>query len=654
MSDIEQRAVAVLRRLALDQVQKAGSGHLAMALGAAPIMAALYGRVLVADPADPDWVNRDRFVLSAGHASALLYATLHCAGYGVTADDLRGFRHLGSRTPGHPELRLAPGVEATTGPLGQGIGMAVGMAISERMARARLDGLIDHRVYALAGDGCMMEGVALESCALAGHLGLDRLTVVFDDNDVVIDTQASAVQDSASVCAALAALGWQVIGPVEGEDTDAIADALAEAASDREHPSLIRVKTTAGYGSSLAGTPAIHGGAVSPAEEDHIRESLGCADDEPFSVPNEVEQWWQAGFATRGRAAHAAHELAIKADPPASAKMRQWLAGPPVQAVDDALKGFSALDRPEFLRETGGRALTVIAPVYDNLVGGAADLAGPTFAKVPGGGAFGRNDPTGRNIAYGIREHAMLAISNGIAIDRLFRPFAGTFMVFAPYGAGAIRLAALQHLPVIWMFTHDSLTVGEDGPTHQPVETLTWLRSLPGVVTLRPADAVETAAAWQLAVARMDGPTCLSMGRWRAPGLDHSRAVGAPDKGAYVLRPADGPADVLLVASGGEVHAAVAAANLLESDGVRAGVVSMMSHEVFLAQDDAYKTQVLTPGVPRLVIEAGSTVSLHRFCGERDAVFGLDTFGASAPPDDLLEHFGFTGPAIASAARKLI
>jgi transketolase len=657
----DARSVATLRSLALDQVQTARSGHPGIALGAAPIVHTLFSRFLLSDPARPDWVNRDRFVLSAGHGSSLLYAVLHLAGYDVALDDLRAFRQWGSKTPGHPEYGRTPGVDATTGPLGQGLANAVGMAIAETMARARLKcvggSLIDHRTFALVSDGDLMEGVALEAAALAGVLKLGRLVVYYDDNGVVIDTPAAATHSSDAVCGALRAYGWHVSEPIDGNDVAAIAAATQRALDVTDQPSLIRVATTIGYGSTFAGTSKVHGGAVEEAEARRIKTSLGEEFLEPFAVPVDVRGLWKS-FARRGSAAYADWRNRVEAartvQPEIVAQLESWQSPEPV-SEEQILSIVQPLAEPEAARFTSGRVLNALCEARPELVGGAADLVAATIAYLGGGGDYSAEDRSGRNIRFGVREHAMGAIANGIALHGLFRPFTSTFLVFASYQANALRMAALQGLPVIHVFTHDSITVGEDGPTHQPIEQLAMLRATPNTLVLRPGDGAEAITCWAMALSNRSGPSALIMSRSALPRLDRSRQIGDARRGGYLLRPApDGvDPDMDIVASGSEVSLAVGAAELLAERGIVAQVLSMPSQEVFLAQPLSYRDAILAPGRPRLVVEAAHPQSLWQLAGADGEVYGISRFGASAPPDVLLREYGFTAEQVADAAERV-
>ncbi len=658
----DARSIAALRSLAVDQVQAARSGHPGLPLGAAPILHTLFSRFLRSDPAEPGWLDRDRFVLSAGHGSALLYAVLHLAGYGVGIDDLRSFRQWGSRTPGHPEFGATPGVDATTGPLGQGIANAVGMAIAETMAAARLNGdggvLVDHRTYVLVSDGDLMEGIALEATALAGVLRLGKLIVFYDDNDVMIDTRASVTHDADATCAALRAHGWDVSAPVDGSDVEAIAAATQHAIDDETRPSLVRVKTRIGHGSAWEDSPRAHGGALDEADARNLKLALGDEFVEPFAVPEDVRDWWRA-FGLRGAEARRRWDATLRTvaatRPDVAAELERLRSPEPV--TEELLRSVvPVLDEPEAARFTSARILNAVAALRTDLVGGAADLAAATLAYIDGGGDYGPGDRSGRNIRFGVREHAMGAIANGIALHGLFRPFASTFLVFASYQANALRMAAMQGLPVIHVFTHDSITVGEDGPTHQPVEMLSTLRATPNTLVLRPADADEAISCWVLALEHRDGPTALALSRIPLPRLDRSRQVGDAARGGYILRPApDGVwPDVAIVASGSEVTVAIGAADILDGRGLVTQVVSLPSQELFLRQDDAYRDEILPPDLPRLVVEAGHPQSLWQFAAGMGAVYGITRFGASAPPQVMLEHFGLTAPQVADAAEAVV
>lgn len=651
-------AINALRILSVDQVQAAGIGHIGLPLGMAAVAYTLYTRHLVVDPAHPDWINRDRFVLSCGHGSALLYSALHLSGFDVTREDLAAFRTWESKTPGHPESDVTPGVDATTGPLGQGIANAVGMAIAESMAHARLGTdagpLIDHRTFALVSDGDLMEGVALEAIALAGRLGLGKLIAIYDDNDIVIDGRASTVHDAAGTVRAIEALGWHVSDPVDGNDVEGIDEAIRGALAVTDRPSLVHVRSQIGFGSSFADTPKIHSGAVSVEEVAHIRRALEWPSDEAFAVPDAVRAEWSI-VAKRGAEHYAAWNALRDAAGSASAasSLARWQRPFERSEIEDALRDYEIPSASEPARVSGGHILGALSRRFDNIVGGSADLVAATMTEVPNGGTFGPDNRAGRNIAFGIREHAMGAISNGIALHGLFRPFASTFMMFASYQANALRMAALQKLPVIHVLTHDSVGVGEDGPTHQPIEILALLRATPNTTVFRPSDARETAAAWVEALLRTDGPTILALSRAPMSQRSAQGIIGDPGRGATILHAAE-DAHIDLLASGTEVDLAEAALPLLEAAGVRAQLISVISHEALLAQPVEYRDSILAPARPRLVIEASSAQGLWALAGRRGGVHGISRFGASAAPEVIFEKLGFTAERVAEAAQELL
>lgn len=654
-AELDCLAVNTVRMLSVDQVVAAGSGHYGFPLGAAPMLHTLFHRHVVSDPSNPEWVNRDRFVLSAGHGSAMLYSVLHLAGFDLTIDDLRGFRQLGSKTPGHPEREVTAGVDATTGPLGQGVANAVGMAIAETMLAAQhnQDGreLINHRTFAVVSDGDLMEGIATEAMALAGRLQLGKLVLLYDDNDVVIDGRAAQVHDAAAVCQAAAAYGWHVTEPVDGGAPEAIDAAIRESLARTDAPSLIRVKTVIGFGSRLADNPASHSGAPSATDVAIIRENLGWAETETFHVPAATKEHWKS-FGDRGRLAFEEWQ-----------EMARTLGGveitPKGQFVVDVASGLKALPdvpdalEPEAVRASSGAVMDVVSRRLPALVGGSGDLAAATFAVVPDSPVYGPDTRGGRNIAFGVREHAMGAICNGIALHGGLIPFASTFLVFAGYQANALRMAALQGLQVIHVLTHDSISVGEDGPTHQPIESLPMLRATPNTLVLRPADRTEAQAAWSMALRNTTGPTALILSRMPVPQLDHSEQFGDATHGGYALqlRP---DAQIVLVGTGSEVALCLKAATLIRDQGYEVQVVSVPSLETFAAQEHQYRSQVLPEGVPRLIVEAAHPQSWGVVAGHSGDIIGMTTFGASGKPADLLAHFGFTPDAVAARGLDLL
>ncbi len=654
LNDVPHSDMAnAIRALAMDAVERAKSGHPGMPMGMADVATVLFTRFLKFDPGHPAWPDRDRFVLSAGHGSMLLYAVLHLTGYpDMTMDELRRFRQLGSRTAGHPEFGLAAGVETTTGPLGQGLGNAVGMALAERMMNARFgDELVGHFTYAVVGDGCLMEGISHEAISLAGHLRLHRLIVLFDDNRVSIDGPTDlAVSDDH--LARFEAAGWHAV-TIDGHDPAAIADALA-AARNADRPSFIACRTTIAYGApKKAGTAASHGAPLGAEEIAGARVKLGWSHP-PFELPGAVRDAWRVAGA-RGAADYRAwSERLARAPRDARAAFERALAGAPPAALDatiGALKAKFAADAPKLAtRQAPGEVLDALAPLMPELFGGSADLTGSNNTKPKGAALVTRENYGGRYIHYGVREHAMAAAMNGIALHGGFVPYAGTFLVFADYCRPAIRLAALMRQRVIHVMTHDSIGLGEDGPTHQPIEHLASLRAIPRLTVFRPADAVETTECWALALA-LDGPSVLALTRQTVPA---ARRVHDPEnrsaRGGYVLAEAEGARRVTLIATGSEVSVALEARELLARDGIPTAVVSLPCWQLFDAQDRAYRDGVLGTGV-RLAVEAASPFGWERYVGDAGNVIGMTGFGASAPYDDLYRQFGITAAAVAAAAK---
>jgi transketolase len=657
MTDIAETSMAnAIRALAMDAVQAANSGHPGMPMGMADVAAVLFNRFIKIDPTAPKWPDRDRFVLSAGHGSMLIYAVHHLLGYAdMDMDQIRNFRQLGYRTAGHPEYGHADGIETTTGPLGQGIATAVGMAIAERMQNARFcDDVVDHRTYVIAGDGCLMEGISHEAIDMAGHMGLGRLVVMWDDNSITIDggTEMSTSTDQK---ARFAAAGWQVIS-VDAHDKDAVAGAIAQARADETRPSLIACKAIIGYGApNKQGTSATHGAPLGDAEIALTRAALGWTHP-PFEIPEYVYASWHA-VADRGRAARAAWEARAKASPKAAAffaaqdgSSRQGLS-----AAIAAYKNDLSTDAPKVAtRKASQMALEVVNAAVPEMVGGSADLTGSNLTLTSGMSGFSRDNRGGDYIYYGVREHAMAAAMNGLFLHGGIRPYAGTFLAFADYCRGAIRLSALMGLPVTYVMTHDSIGLGEDGPTHQPVEHIASLRAMPNLNVFRPADAVETAECWELAVMSKATPSVLCLSRQGLPTL---RTAHSDDnltvRGAYVLREADGARDVTLIATGSEVEIAHAAADLLAGEGIKAAVISAPFFELFADQDAAYRAAVLGTA-PRVGVEAMVKQGWEALLGENSAFVGMTGFGASAPAPLLYEKFGITADAVAQSARALL
>ena len=659
--NLETRCIHTIQMLAVDAVEQANSGHPGLPLGAAAIAYVLWTRYLKYDPANPAWPDRDRLVLSAGHGSALLYALLHLTGYDLPLDELRRFRQWGSRTPGHPERGHTPGVETTTGPLGQGLATAVGLALAEVHLAARYNvpghPIIDHRTVVMASDGDLMEGVGYEAASLAGHLRLGKLVVIYLDNRITIDgSTALAFSDDAA--ARYQSFGWRVLR-ADGTNVADIDRALGDAFASTELPALVIARTHIGWGSPKQDTAAVHGTPLGPEAIRVTRERIGWPLEPAFHVPDEARAHFRQAV-SRGQEAEAAwrarFDAYAAAYPQEAAELRALLAGdlPPGWDVD--LPTFSPADGPVATRVASGQALNALAPRLPALVGGAADLAGSTGTTLKGQGDIGPGDYAGRNIHFGVREHAMAAALNGLALHGLI-PFGGTFLVFSDYARPAIRLAAMMGLRVIYVFTHDSIGLGEDGPTHQPVEQLAALRAIPNLAVIRPADANETVAAWRVAVQRRDGPTALALTRQKLPILDRDRFPPADElaRGAYVLADAGSPPDVILIASGSEVHVALGARDLLVAEGLRARVVNMSSWELFDAQPPAYRDRVLPPDVPaRLAVEAGVSQGWRRYVGLAGDVVSLERFGASAPYPVLMREFGFTPEHVAARARAVV
>lgn len=645
------------RGLALDAVSACKSGHLGLPLGAAEIGAVLYGHALQYNPAEPRWLNRDRFILSAGHGSMFLYAWLHLAGFDLPLEEIKNFRQLHSHTPGHPEFREAPGVEATTGPLGQGVANAVGYAMSAKMAMAKFNTaehpILDYHVVCLAGDGCMQEGIASEACSLAGHLGLDNLILIYDSNDVTLDAHASMTQ-SENTALRFEAYGWDV-QQIDGHDFDQILAAFEKAKAATDKPQLIIAKTLIGKGiPEVAGTNKAHGEAgVKYAEA--ARRGLGLPE-EKFFVSNET----RAYFEEHRKKLQASYndwcnkfEAWKTANPELNALLERALSG----STPDFLSLIPEFDPAAAIatRKAGSDVLQPIAKADPLVISGSADLHGSTLNYIQDGGNFTRENPAGRNIYFGIREHAMCGILNGFAYDGIFRASGATFLTFSDYGRPSIRVAALSKLPVVYIFTHDSVGVGEDGPTHQPVETVTALRAIPNLDVFRPADPEETAGAFAAAFQRNDGPTAICLTRQVVPNLSQIPAAvrrqGAI-RGGYTAKKEKGPLGLILIATGSELQLALQAAEQI-GDFVR--VVSLPCFERFLRQTDSYREGVLPSScTARVSIEAGVTDSWYRFVGHRGIALGIDRFGLSAPGTIVLRELGMTVEAVVQAAKSLI
>jgi transketolase len=646
-----------IRALAMDAVQQADSGHPGMPMGMADVATVLFTKFLKFNASDPHWPDRDRFILSAGHGSMLLYALLYLTGYAdMTLDELKRFRQLGSRTAGHPEHGHASGIETTTGPLGQGLGNSVGFALAERLMAARFGrDIVDHYTYAIVGDGCLMEGVGQEAITLAGHLGLGRLIVLFDDNGISIDgpTRLSTSDDHRK---RFAAAGWHVQA-VDGHDPDAIARAIRRARNVIDKPSMIACKTVIGFGApTKAGTAATHGSPLGKDEVAGARQKLGW-DHPPFDIPEPIFTAWRK-IGARGKAARRKWTQRVAAMAEADhAEFERRLKGDIPASVGEALAAFKtkvAAEKPPWAtRKSSQEALEVINPLLPDTVGGSADLTGSNNTKTATLKEMSTANLAGRYIHYGIREHAMAAAMNGMALHGGVIPYGGTFLVFADYCRPSIRLAALMGLRVIYVMTHDSIGLGEDGPTHQPVEHLAALRAIPGLQVMRPGDTIETAECWQIALESRNAPSIIALTRQNLPTLRKAGDDNLSARGAYILA-GEASADVRLIASGSEVQLAVAARDLLARDGIAAAVVSMPSWELFAAQDEDWRRQVLgDDGVIRVACEAAGGFGWERWLGTRGTFVGMKGFGASAKATDLYKHFGITAEAIASAARRL-
>lgn len=653
-SPVDYKSVTTVRSLVVDAVERANHGHMGAPLGSAPMGYELFRHHMRHNPTDPTWFDRDRFILTGGHASMLLYALLHLCGYDLTMDDLKTFRQLGSRCPGHPEYGHTPGVEATTGPLGQGFAMTVGMAVAEAHLADRFNrpgfNVIDHDTYTICGDGDLEEGVAMEAAAIAGKLGLGRLTVLYDSNDVTSDGPLTK-SDYEDVLGKFRAMNWNTIYVDDGNDLDKVAAALIAAKAETSRPTIIEVKNIIGYGSTKQGTCAIHSNAQGPEEAAHIKKAIGC-DWSPFTVPDDVREGF-AGVAEKGAADQVAwNDLVARygeAFPEEAAELARVIAG-------DWSVGAETLERFEggkmATRSASGKVLNRLYKGMPVLVGGSADLASSNKTTIEGLPFMDETHHEGPNIHFGIREFAMAGIVNGITLHGGLRGYCGTFLVFSDYMRSAIRLAALMGAPTTFIMTHDSLQVGQDGPTHQPVEHLVSLRAMPNLVVYRAADANEVIAGWKLAAESKDRPYLLALGRHDVPVLAEASLEGA-QRGAYVIsKDADEP-ELIIIATGSEVEMALAAKEKLSGHSVN--VVSVPSWELFDEQDEAYRESVLPTSVKaRLSVEMGSTIGWERFVGERGATFGNDRFGASAPAADILESYGFTVDAIVDAAYQVI
>ncbi len=662
--ELKLRAVNTLRFLSVDMVQQAKSGHPGLPMGCAAIAYTIWTRHLRHNPRNPSWPDRDRFILSAGHGCALLYSLLHLTGYNLPLDELRNFRQWGSKTPGHPEYGLTPGVEVTTGPLGQGFTNGVGMAIAEAHLAAEFNApgnqVINHTVYAIVSDGDLMEGITAEAASLAGHLRLGKLIYLYDDNRISIDgsTDIAFTEDRA---ARFAAYDWQVLRVADGNDVEEIDAAIQQAKTD-PRPSLIICRTTIGFGlPTRQGTSKAHGEPPGDAELNGAKEKLGWPVEPRFYIPEEVQvhfrqavengREWEAGWRSGMDGYRAAH-------PEKAAELERRLRGDLPADWQSAIPVFPADEKGMATRVASGKVINALAAKIPELIGGSADLALSTKTWIDGTPAFEPDTPGGRNFHFGVREHAMGAAVNGMAVHGGVIPFGATFLAFADYMREPIRLSALSHYPSIWVFTHDSIGVGEDGPTHQPVEHLATLRAIPGMTVIRPADANETAVAWKVAVERRHGPTLLALTRQNVPTLDRSLFAPADglERGAYVLADlGEGDPELILMASGSEVSLIIEAGLRLAAEAVAVRLVSFPSWELFAAQDQAYRESVFpTLAKARLAVEAGVSMGWERWVGEKGAILGIDRFGASAPSEVVYREFGLTIGNIVKRALQLM
>lgn len=663
--EIDMLSIDSIRTLSIDAIEKANSGHPGMPMGAAPMAYTLWTRYMNINPKNPEWFNRDRFVLSAGHGSMLLYSLLHLAGYDLSMDDIKQFRQWGSKTPGHPEFGHTAGVDATTGPLGQGIAMAVGMAMAERHLAAVYNkdnyNLVDHYTYTICGDGDLMEGVSAEAASLAAHLKLGRMIVLYDSNDISLDGDLDK-SFSESVEGRFKAYGWQYIRVEDGNNLEEIARAIEEAKTDEDRPTMIEVKTIIGYGSpNLSGKSDVHGAPLGADELKLTKEAYKWTFEEDFHVPSEVYEHFKQQIAEKGEQAEQAwNELFAKYKseyPELGAQLEKAMKGELVEGWD---KDIPVYEEGKSLasRASSGEALNGIAKNLPYLVGGSADLAGSNKTMIKGSGDFFPGSFEGRNIWFGVREFAMGAAMNGMALHGGLKVFGGTFFVFSDYLKPAIRLAALMGLPVTYVFTHDSIAVGEDGPTHEPVEQLAGLRAMPNLSVIRPADGNETAAAWKLSVESTKTPTALVLTRQNLPTIKNTdkNAYEGVSKGAYVISPAGKDnADALLLAAGSEVGLAVKAQEALAYEGIDVSVVSMPSWDRFEQQSKEYKESVIPKSVKkRLGIEMGSSLGWHRYVGDEGEVLAIDTFGASAPGETILDEYGFSVNNVVARVKALL
>ncbi|MEA1969332.1 MAG: transketolase [Thermodesulfobacteriota bacterium] len=660
-TDLDQQCIDTIRTLSIDAIQKANSGHPGAPMGLAPAAFILWKRFLKHNPKNPAWIDRDRFVLSGGHASMLLYSLLYLNGYGTTLDDLKSFRQWKSKTPGHPELGHTAGVETTTGPLGQGVANAVGMAMAERHLAARFNKpekeLIDHYTYVMCGDGDLMEGVANEAASLAGHLGLGKLVLIYDDNSISIEGKTD-ITFTEDVKAKFEAMNWHVVEVDDGNDTEKIAAAIQAGKDETNKPTLIKLSTHIAYGSpAKQDTSAAHGSPLGVEEIKVVKKFYGLPADKDFYVSKEVLEECRKAIDLGGEKEEVWQNIFHKYKnefPESADNFIDAISGFLTKGWDSEIPQFTHNDAPIATRAASGKVLNSIAKNLPFLMGGSADLAPSNKTYLDSGKEFQKNSYDGTNIRFGVREHAMASIMSGMYLHSGVRPFGGTFLVFADYMRPAVRVASLMKLPMIYVFTHDSVAVGEDGPTHQPVEHVASLRAIPGLNVVRPADAKETADAWQQALKTLDSPTALVLSRQKLPVLDHSTTDGDLRYGGYILKKTEAVPDIILIASGSEVHICVEAADTLKTKGVNARVVSMPSWELFEKASDAYKKRILPPEIKaRIAVEAGISMGWERYTGDHGQIIGIDRFGTSAPGGKVLAEYGFTSDNIVKTALKL-
>ncbi len=663
MNEIDDLCIKTIRFLSVDAVEKANSGHPGLPLGAAPMAYTLWDRFLRHNPENPAWFNRDRFILSAGHGSMLLYSLLHLYGYDMSIDDLKSFRQYGSKTPGHPEYNLSLGIEATTGPLGQGFAMGVGMAVAERFLGNCFNTpyfpIVDHYTYAIVSDGDLMEGISSEASSLAGYLRLGKLIYLYDDNHISIEGETD-ITFTEDVRRRFEAYGWQVLTVANGNDMLAVDKAIRRAQAEKDRPSLIIIRTHIGYGSPKQDSGAAHGEPLGEEAVKATKEKLGWPEQPTFHIPQEVLEHFREAI-KRGEEYESDWSVLLKRyrkeHPDLAQEFERVVKGELPHDLYKALPVFKTEDGPMATRSASGKVMNALArklPHY--LTGGSADLAPSTKTLLIGYGDFGFSKACASNLHFGVREHAMGAIVNGMALHGGVMPYGATFLIFSDYMRPALRIAALMKAHSIFVFTHDSIGLGEDGPTHQPIEHLMSLRAMPGMTLIRPADANETSIAWKIAV-EQKGPVCIALTRQKLPILDTDKypIINGVPRGAYILAEAEsGKPDIVLIATGSEVHLALGAREALKGKGIQARVVSMPSWEIFEEQSAGYKKTVLIPGLPKIAVEAGSTLGWRTYVGESGDIIGLNRFGASGPGRVVMEKLGFNVENLVSKAAQLI